>query len=406
MKINKRFRMAAKMATHSKLRSWLTIIGIVIGVASVIIILALSEGLTTQMNANFRGLGSDMVSITPGASRGSGFGGGGGGPPGESGSSSASGSVTLTRIDVQALKSISDIKYIDTRIQGSVKLYYQGNNGTASVTGVDPAIWQYMITDKIGEGRILGPADSNVVVIGYRLANSYFDRAVHANDMITIGGRAFRVVGILENGTGNNIYMPISMAYTVIADKNIGEYDTIVVKVKDGVNVTDTVTKIQTKLDLSRHVAGKKRDYTVSSSQQLQSMVSSMTSTLTMFLTGIAAISLLVGAVGIVNTMFTSVLERTKEIGIMKAIGAKNGDILTIFLFNAGLIGFMGGVIGLGIGYGVCYMLTTWFSVTTTVSPTIAILSVLVSLIIGMLAGVIPAYQASKLRPVDALRRE
>jgi putative ABC transport system permease protein len=263
-----------------------------------------------------------------------------------------------------------------------------------------------MITDKIGEGRILGPADSNVVVIGYRLANSYFDRAVHANDMITIGGRAFRVVGILENGTGNNIYMPISMAYTVIADKNIGEYDTIVVKVKDGVNVTDTVTKIQTKLDLSRHVAGKKRDYTVSSSQQLQSMVSSMTSTLTMFLTGIAAISLLVGAVGIVNTMFTSVLERTKEIGIMKAIGAKNGDILTIFLFNAGLIGFMGGVIGLGIGYGVCYMLTTWFSVTTTVSPTIAILSVLVSLIIGMLAGVIPAYQASKLRPVDALRRE
>jgi len=396
--------MAAKMATHSKLRSWLTIIGIVIGVASVIIILALSEGLTTQMNANFKGLGSDIISITPGASRGMGFS-GGGGPPGEGESSSED--VILANSDVQAIKSISDIKYIDTRVQGNVKAYYQGSNGTASVTGVDPAVWQYMITDKIGEGRLLGPADSNVVVIGYRLANNYFDKVVHANDQITLGGRSFRVVGILENGTGNNIYMPISMACVVIDDKTSGEYDTIVVKVKEGINVTETVTKIEAKLDLKRHIISeKKRDYTVSSSQQMQSMVSSMTSTLTMFLTGIAAISLLVGAVGITNTMFTSVLERTKEIGIMKAIGAKNSDIMAVFLFNAGLIGFMGGAIGLGIGYGVCYLLTTWFSVTTSVSLNIALMSVVVSLVIGMLAGVIPAYQASKLRPVDALRRE
>jgi putative ABC transport system permease protein len=405
MKTSKRFRMAVKMATHSRLRSWLTIIGIVIGVASVIIILALAEGLTVQMNANFRGLGSDMISISPGASRGFGFG-GGGGPSGEGGGSSSN-AATLTRTDVQALKSISDIKYIDTRVQGNVKLYYQGNNGSASVTGVDPAVWQYMITDKIGEGRLLGPADSNVVVIGYRLANSYFDRAIHANDMITIGGRAFRVVGILENGTGNNIYMPISMAYTVISDKTSGEYDSIVIKVKEGINVTETVARIQSKLDLERHIVGeKRRDYSISSSQQMQSMISSMTSTLTMFLTGIAAISLLVGAVGITNTMFTSVIERTKEIGIMKAIGAKNSDIMMIFLFNAGLIGLIGGVIGLGIGYGVCYLLTTWFSVTTSISINIAIMAVLVSLVIGMLAGAIPAYQASKLRPVDALRRE
>ena len=161
-----------------------------------------------------------------------------------------------------------------------------------------------------------------------------------------------------------------------------------------------------------RHVTEKTKDFSVSSNKQTQEMIAEFMSSMTMFLTAIAGVSLLVGAVGIANTMFTSVLEKTKEIGIMKAIGAKNKDIMTIFLFNAGLIGLVGGVIGVIFGIILSSLMPIMMSgmgrlgSETVVSINSIILSLSVSIIIGMIAGVIPAYQGSKLKPVDALRYE
>jgi putative ABC transport system permease protein len=147
--------------------------------------------------------------------------------------------------------------------------------------------------------------------------------------MISVEGTSFRVIGILDDQS-TSIYMPIQMAYQLIDDSVIGEYDSIVIKVKDEEALNETIEKLNSTLMISRHVTEKTKDFTITSSKQMQETRSEMMSTMSTFLLAIAAVSLLVGAVGVANTMFTSVLEKTKEIGIMKAIGARNKDILMI----------------------------------------------------------------------------
>jgi putative ABC transport system permease protein len=293
-----------------------------------------------------------------------------------------------------------------------VDIYYLGKKGKVSVTGVDQSIWSQITLSKIKTGRMLDPADQNVIVVGGRLATSYFDQPLGINKMVTINGSAFRVVGILDDQT-NNVYMPIQMAFQVIPEKTNGIFDTFVVKIKDENQLDATIAKIQDKLMTARHVTSKNMDFSVSSRKEMQQTRADTMSSMNTFLLAIAGVSLIVGSIGIANTMFTSVLEKTKEIGIMKAIGARNGDILFIFLFNAAFIGLVGGILGiiLGIilsGYmpalmGGLPMARGGLAIVTFNSIAMA-LSVSVS--VGILAGIIPAHQASKLRPVDALRYE
>ncbi len=417
MKTKKSLKMAARMVVHSRLRSWLTIIGIVIGVASVITIVSISDGMSIRMQEQFNSFGSDIITITAGYSRGnSAFGSPGGGrmvfggsPGGGDTASNSADTPVLNRLDVLALRLVSEIQYISPLISGRAEVYYGGKSGEISITGVDPQIWKYMTTDGLDSGRMLDAADSNVVVIGNRLATQYFDKEIGINKMITIEGSAFRVVGVLEAGTGNSIYMPISTAYYIL-DKTANEYDSIEVKLKEEIDTTEeieaVITKIETKMKIERHVTDKTKDFSVSSPTQMIERVTDMSSTLTTFLTGIAAISLLVGAVGVANTMFTSVLEKRKDIGIMKAIGARNKDIMMIFLLNAGLLGLTGGFIGVLIGYAISVVITLVLSTPTVISPQMVAIALLISMITGIVAGLIPAYNGSKLNPVDALRNE
>ena len=412
MKLRKSLKFAINMVLHSKLRSWLTILGIVIGVASVIAIISLGEGMKQSLNSQLGGLGGDLVTVSPGFSSSSKFT-HGRGPGGGGGSSSVATEeeVVLDRGDLQALKGISDIELMDTQVRGSVDVSYLGKKGSVTLTGVDQKYWAQITISEIDEGRMLGPADQNVIVIGGKLAEGYFDQPIGINKMVTIEDMAFRVVGILDDSS-TSIIMPIMMAYQVIDDKETGIYDSIIIKIKDEENLDLVVEKIENKLKMIRHVTEKTKDFSVSSNKQTQEMIAEFMSSMTMFLTAIAGVSLLVGAVGIANTMFTSVLEKTKEIGIMKAIGAKNKDIMTIFLFNAGLIGLVGGVIDVIFGIILSSLMPIMMSgmgrlgSETVVSINSIILSLSVSIIIGMIAGVIPAYQGSKLKPVDALRYE
>ncbi|MFH0961768.1 MAG: ABC transporter permease [archaeon] len=418
MKPAKSFKHALDMVLHSKLRSWLTILGIVIGVASVISIVSLGEGMQSTLQNQLGGLGADLVTITPGASRGASFLGFGGPPPGEasgearifsSQSSSASTNVTLTKSDVQVLKGIADLGMIETEIRGSVKAVYMGKSGTVQVTGVDQSVWSKITTNTLGEGRFLDSADQNVIVIGGRLAESYFDKPIGLNKMLTLGTGSYRVVGIL-NESSNSVYMPISAASQIIADKVSGEYDSIIVKVRDADNVDSAVSKIKARLMNSRHVTNKTIDFTVSSNQNAQQARSSAMSSVQTFLLALAAVSLIVGAIGVANTMFTSVLERTKEIGIMKSVGARNSDILTIFLMNAALIGLVGGCLGILLGVVFSGLLPAIIGGTPFIRSggiiSLKSVAMAVSVSVGILAGIIPAYQASKLKPVDALRYE
>jgi putative ABC transport system permease protein len=258
---------------------------------------------------------------------------------------------------------------------------------------------------------MLDSADQNVIVIGSRLSESYFGKPLSINQMLTIESNVFRVVGILDDNS-NSIYMPISMAYQVVEDKENGVYDSVVIKVKDEENLDETINKTEKKLMIIRHVTEKTKDFSISSSKKMQETRSSAMSSMNTFLVAIAAVSLIVGAVGIANTMFTSVLEKTKEIGIMKAIGARNRDIMSIFLLNAALIGLVGGILGVVFGTILSAFIPALMGETgmlrggTFVSFDSIIISLSVSVLIGIIAGAIPAYQASKLKPVDALRYE
>ncbi|RLJ00346.1 MAG: hypothetical protein DRP06_02140 [Candidatus Aenigmatarchaeota archaeon] len=229
--------------------------------------------------------------------------------------------------------------------------------------------------------------------------------------MIAIEENVFRVVGILDD-TSTNIYMPIQMGYQILNDKENGVYDSIVIKIRDEEKLDETIGKIETKLMMVRHVTEKDKDFSISSNAQMQEAKSEMLSSINAFLVAIAAVSLIVGAVGVANTMFTSVLEKTKEIGIMKAIGARNKDIMVIFLFNAALIGLVGGFIGILFGIflsGALPAMTGEVGMLrggTFVSIDSIIIALSVSVIIGVLAGFVPAYQGSRLKPVDALRYE
>ncbi len=402
MKLHKCFRMALNMVLHSRLRSWLTILGIVIGVASVIAILSIGDGMEAEINSQFDSTGGDIVTITPGFTVAS-FG------PGRDRDSGTSATQDgeedeITRRDVLAIKSVSDVEEVNTIISGRSDVYYQGGEGSVTVTGVDPRVYSIFETTDILEGRYLTGSDSNVIVIGERLSTDYFERELGINQMLIIEGRGYRVVGILEDG-GTTVYMPISEAYSVLEDKQRDVYDSLQIKIADEERLDEIVEKIDLKLMNTRHVNENNKDFTITSNAALASMRSEFLSTMTTFLAAIAGVSLIVGAVGVANTMFTSVLEKTKEIGIMKAIGARNADVLIIFVLNSGLIGLVGGLLGVGIG-ALLSMGLSAAGMTTLVTWSNVFMILIVSVMIGMVSGLIPAINASKLSPVDALRSE
>ncbi len=423
MRLKKSFQLALNILVHSKLRSWLTIIGIVIGIAAVVSIVSISQGAQQTLESSFSNLGADIITVSPGYSRARGFGFGGeregGGPPGSS--SSLSGK-NLTAKDVMALKSVQNVKYVMGTVSGRVDVSYLGKTASLSVTGVDSSIWSDITTEKISSGRFLIGSDSYSVVIGNRVATSVFEKAIPLNSKITIEGKSFKVVGILQEGS--SIFMPEESARQVLTDVGSEEFGSISVKIADVNFANQTLNDITKKLMLSRGILNDKgRDFSVSSPTSMQATIQSTLNTMTIFLGAIAAISLIVGAIGIANSMFTSVLEKTRDIGILKAIGSKNRDILMIFLFNSGMIGFIGGLGGVILGGVAASLISSMSGITTStgggpggflsrlgstalLTPQLIIGALFFAVLIGVIAGVVPAYRASKLKPVDALRYE
>ena len=404
-------KMGLNMLVHSKLRSWLTIIGIVIGIGSVVGILSLGDAMQEQVQSRLAEMDLTKITISPGYTKAS------SNMPGPGGMGGTTTDVELTDTDIAALRGLNNISYIEGEISGSVPVIYAAQNATLSITGVDPQVWQYMTTLTTQSGRLLEPSDKYVAVIGSGVASGIYDQDIGVNQVITVNGKAVRIVGILsEEGEGDrSIYMPIDGAVTLIDDAENGVYDSITVKAKSEDAVDSLTEDIVDKLMISRHiVSDDDRDFSVSASKSMAESVTEMTSSMTLFLSAIAAVSLLVGAVGIANTMFTSVLEKTKEIGTMKAIGAKNRDILMIFLFNSAMVGLVGGILGDILGACVStlfpmlglQMMGGGGSSSIYFAPDLMAMGLVLAVLIGVISGVVPAYRASKLKPVDALRYE
>lgn len=397
-------KMALSILYHSRIRSWLTIIGIVIGIGAVVTIISLSDSLSANMESRLSDMDLTLITITPGYTKASST----MGPPGMRGGITST-DAELTKKDIRALKLIDNIDYICGQISGRESVHYMGESATLSVSGVDPQVWQYMVTYDLESGRLLDPTDKYVAVIGYEVATEMFDDSISLNRIITINGKSVRVVGILASGeSDSSVFMPIDAAVELIEDAKPDVYDSIVVKADDVDNVKTLKEKIETKLMISRNVMNENdRDFSVYDSLSMAESVSEMMTSMSLFLGAIAAVSLVVGSVGIANTMFTSVLERTKEIGTMKAIGATNKDIMMIFLFNSALVGFVGGIIGILLSVVITYFMGPLLQLPSiTVAPYLVVLGISIAIIIGVISGLVPAYNASRMKPVDALRYE
>lgn len=424
MRLSKSIKLAYNILSHSKLRSWLSILGIVIGVASVIAIMSLGEGMQKAMEERLGTLGADVITISPGYSRASGGQAGFRRPEDVGFSESGKAVQNLTNKEVQALKLVPNIAYIQGVISKRADIGYLDETMSSTVKGVDTKVWKEMETTELESGRYLTQGDNNVAVIGYNLATERFKQDILINRQITIEGKPFRVVGILKESEGlgiggqpgSTIYIPIETARTTLEDVGTKEFTSIEIRVKDTNLIDDTLTQIESRLMLVRAENERTKSFSVTSVKEMQETISESLSTMTLFLSAIAAISLLVGAVGIANTMFTTVLEKTKEIGIMKSIGAKNRDIMLMFLFNSGMVGLAGGILGGIIGIAASYMVSSLLLSSldlgrmslgsAIVTPQTLMLVLGLSLSIGIIAGVIPAYRASKMNPVDALRYE
>lgn len=433
MKLGYSFKLSINSILHRKLRSWLTLLGIIIGVAAVVSIIAIGEGAQASVTERLAGFGADIITITPGFSRAGMFAGNfrggatfeGGvrvGGPGEGATSTKE--PTLTKMDSVIIQGNPNVLYVNEIVSGRGELIFLAEKTSVSIQGVNPIGWQNTSNLEYASGRYLTSSDSTAVVIGDRIASEAFKQPLTLGRQVTIEGKLFTVVGILKpagggmgfGGSDSSVYMTHASAWAV-TDVNKDTFSSIQAKVTDAELAEEVTGELTQSLMLSRRVTEKTQDFTVTSAQAVQEQISEVTQTLTLFLAAIAAVSLLVGAVGVANSLFTSVLEKTRVIGILKALGSTNNEILRLFIIESGLFGLVGGIIGVMLGALISIgisaigivpmpMMRGAMGSTTLVTPQLVIIAIALSTIIGVVSGIMPARAASKMKPVDALRYE
>jgi len=396
-----------------KLRSSLTILGIVIGVAAVIALMSIGKGVQTQILSQIESMGSNVITISPGAVTERGVVGGGG---------SAS---TLTLEDAEAIaEQVPYVAAVAPYSSSNQQLIVGGENLNARVIGVTP---EYQDANNLytTAGIFISQYDykrgTKVAVIGSNVADTLFSGVDPIGQQLRMGNNIVRVIGVLESkgmsmfgSTDDALMIPLTTLQQTITQSRTASgghvVSSIAVVVSDDEQMNYVVTET-TSLLRSRHElsTGEADDFNVQSMEELVSTITEVSGTLTIFLGAIAAISLLVGGIGVMNIMLVSVVERTREIGIRKALGARERDIWGQFLTESALLSFTGGLIGLAVGWGASKLISgveIMGTITTVVSSDIVILALAVSVGIGLLFGFLPARRASRLNPIEALRYE
>jgi len=399
------FMLAFSNLKRRGLRSWLTMIGIFIGIAAVVGLISLGQGLQGAINQQFEQLGKNTVVITSKTV----------GPPG-----TATGNLALTTKDLNAVKSVRGVQDAVGILVRYTSQVFKNELKIEPVIGIDPkdiSFFSAMQNFNVIEGRDLKPGDTFKAIIGnsYSVDGKVWKRGIIVGETINIAGQDFKVVGILDK-TGNPIndaaiYVPKDTLREVLNIPN--QEDEIDARTQEGFNVTSVADAIERRLLQLRNEKKDQETFNVQTAEQLLTSFTNIFNIVQGVLVGIAAISLVVGGIGIMNTMYTSVLERTKEIGTMKAVGATNLDILQIFLFESGLLGLVGGAIGVGLGIGlgkgVQYIAGAALGtnlVQASITLPLIFGALTFSFLVGSLSGVLPALQAARLKPADALRYE
>ena len=401
------FKLAFKNLKHRGLRSWLTILGVLIGIAAVVSLISMGQGLQSAITGQFSSLDVDKLTIQ---NAGTGF-----GPPGST-------SVEkLNQHDVDLLKSVRGVDLVLPRLIRVVKAEYN-NQLSFSYIASNPEEEELidLIVDSLNveleSGRFLTSSDKGKIVLGNDFSNDdFFGKPIRVGSSIKIQDKNFEVIGILKKASTFQVNSVIIMPEEDLVDIlgiEKGEQDIIVVQVEDPDEIEQVAKSIEDKLRKDRNLKIGQEDFSVETPSQSLEAVSTILNIINLIVAGIAAISLLIGSIGITNTMYTSVLERTKEIGVMKAIGAQNKDILFVFMIESGLLGLVGGIVGALAGLGLAFTASIGANSALgtdlfQVSPSIPLLfgAIAFSFIVGILAGIVPALQASNMNPVEALRR-
>ena len=400
-------RSAVSAIASNKLRAGLTLLGVVIGVSAVISLMSIGRGSQRAITSRIERLGTNLLFVSPV-------------------SSGANSSSVLTLQDAYALLDPTfapSVAAVAPQLNVTGRVVAGRENTFAQVLGVTPEyalVRNYSLSsgEFISVSHVQSVAD--VVVLGSQVAETLFGLRDPVGQTVRVSGRQFTVIGVLKSQGGgvggsydNQALIPITTAYYRLSAQRTAQGEisvsSINVQVKDSRSMAEAKDQVSMVLRLRHRITGDD-DFTVTSQQETLATLEETTNTFVVFLGAIASISLIVGGIGIMNIMLVSVTERTREIGIMKAMGAKRRDILFQFLTEATLLSLGGGLVGLLLGIGLSRFLNgrslMGMSFQTALSCDIAILAVIVSVAIGLFSGIYPAMRAARLHPIEALRYE
>lgn len=398
MTIFQSMKMAFKQLKTNKLRSFLTMLGIIIGVASVILLVSLGKGVTQEVNSQMGDLGSNLITVM---------------------NTSVNPNDKISYDDAMKYQNIDGVKSVSPELSGQVNAAYDYQTKNVKVIGTNDQ-YQGARSLDLENGRFLLPIDieygQKVAVLGPSVASDLFGFANPVGETVRLNGLPYKVVGVLKEkgasmmgSSDDQIFIPIMAAQRMLKDTNVR---TIYVETKSADVVDPVVSTLESRLSIQMN---EKEDdassqtgpkYQVINQQEILNAFNTISNTLTTALGAIAAISLVVGGIGIMNIMLVSVSERTREIGIRKALGAKKRAILMQFLIESVVISVVGGIIGIIIGASGAAIFGSVANIPSGITAGTIIFSFAFSLCIGVIFGIAPANKAAKLRPIDALRSE
>ena len=416
MKISRVLRETFTSLSANKLRTGLTVLGIVIGVAAVIAMLSVGQGAQNSITSQINSIGTNVLYVSAGSRarfEAEGF-------------NAVRNIKQLTLTDAQAIASpvqAPSVKDVAPVIQGgNIPAAANGQTSTTTVYGVTTSYFSIR-NQKVTEGTFFNDQQVNVhsrvAIIGVDLATTLFGRTTNlTGQTLLLNNQTFTIIGVLESAGGssfgsadNQVIVPLTTARDRVVSRPGTNVDGIYVQAASATAVTEASSQISDIMRLRHHVAVGKEDFSVLSQQSLLTTATSITGILTAFLGGIAAISLLVGGIGIMNIMLVSVVERTREIGLRKALGARNRDIMTQFLAESSFLSLLGGLIGILLGWLISLVIGRIASSSgTALNPAVSLNAVLLatsfSVAVGLFFGIYPARRAARLEPVEALRYE
>ena len=401
------FKLALNNLSERRLRSLLTIIGIFIGITAVVALMSLGDGLQNVVVGQFSSIGADKITIM--------------GSNGFAASPFVSASLPnpITTDDLRIVSRTRGVQEAGGMLFISTKAEYKKEVKNTFLLGLPEDDTRALVEEgqniEVSEGRTLKTDDKGVIVIGSYTSDGLFKRKIYVGETLKIEGKDFKVVGILKTRGSrfddDAIYMNGDEARALT---NKPELESIIMaRVKKGESPEKVAAAVAENLRKHRNVDKGSEDFVAQTSEQLAQSFATILGVVQGVIVGIAAISLLVGGIGIMNTMYTSVVERTKEIGLMKAVGARNSDITLLFLFESGLLGLLGGVVGVLIGIGLSKIAEVAVqqalssnSFVAIISPELIAGALLFGFVIGTASGVLPARRAASLKPAVALRYE